>query len=58
MTEPERSAIKDALTDIGDLYLYAGTAGGYATEGPKDTARQQAYGRAARQQAALLGIRV
>jgi hypothetical protein len=58
LTPEEREAIKYALEDVGELYLYTGTSGGFDTNGltKADVKEHQSRGEKARTQAAALGI--
>jgi hypothetical protein len=58
LTSEEREAIKYALEDVGELYLYTGTSGGFDTDGltKADVKEHRSRGEKARTQAAALGI--
>lgn len=58
LTQDEIDAVKHALQDIGELYLFAGTSAGFDNEDPDTDAANARKGRQARWQASRLGIRV
>jgi len=57
-TPTEINAVKYALEDVGELYLYAGTSAGFDTSGLTDATVREYVSRGlkARTQAAKLGI--
>ena len=54
LTPQEVYAVKEALTDAGELYLF----GQFDVESERERAQHMAHGRRAREQAAALGIYV
>ncbi len=56
LTPAEKSAVKYALEDVGELYLFAGTSSGFDVETPEVKKEHQSRGQKAREQAAALGI--
>ena len=56
LTPVERRAIKYALEDVGELYLFAGTSAGFDVESKAQEREHQSRGSKARTQAAALGI--
>lgn len=57
-TPTEKSAIKYALEDVGELYLFAGTSAGFDVESEAQEAEHRNRGLLAREQAYQLGIRL
>ncbi len=56
LTPSEKDAVRYALDDIGELYLYAGTPAGYQPDSESEVSELQRIGKKARMQAASLGI--
>lgn len=56
LTPKEKEAVKYALTDVGELYLHAGTSAGFDMESKTEEVESRERGRKAREQAAALGI--
>lgn len=56
-TSAERNAIRHALMDVGELYLYTGTSSGFDVESEEQLKEHQQRGRRAFAQAKKLGIR-
>lgn len=58
LTEPEKEAVKYALEDVGELYLYAGTSAGFDADNVDSVPEAQRMARNAREQAHQLGIQL
>lgn len=57
LTLEEKLAVRYALQDAGELYLFAGTSAGFDSETTgNDVVTMQQHGRQARTEAAALGI--
>lgn len=56
LTSTEKAAVRHALEDVGELYLFAGTSAGFDVATPKEEREYQSRGHKARAQAASLGI--
>lgn len=56
LTSTERAAVRYALKDVGELYLFTGTTAGFDVESKEQEKEHQSRGRKARTQAAALGI--
>lgn len=56
LTPKEKAAVKYALEDVGELYLFAGSSAGFDVESKAEEAEHQSRGHKAREQAAALGI--
>ncbi len=57
-TPTEKSAIKYALEDVGELYLFTGSSSGFDVENKKQEKEHQNRGSLARSQAYQLGIKL
>ncbi len=57
LTDEEKHAVTEALSDVGDLYLQSGTGSGYKQGDDVDSTSRE-VGRAARRQARSLGVRI
>jgi len=58
LTTQEKAAVKDALIDVGELYLFAGTSSGFDVDSKAQEREHRSRGAKARSQAAALGIYV
>lgn len=56
LTPTEKSAVKYALEDVGELYLFAGSSMGFDTESEAQRKEHQSRGEKARTQAASLEV--
>ena len=58
LTSEEREAIKYALQDVGELYLFTGTSAGFDTNAltKEEVAEHQSRGEKARTQAAAVAV--
>ena len=56
LSAKEKSAVKDALGDLGDLYRLAGTSSGFNTLTSGEARAARNFGSKALQQASSLGI--
>ena len=56
LTPIEKSAVRFALEDVGELYLFAGSSAGFDVTSKAQAREHQLRGQKARTQAATLGI--
>lgn len=56
LNKAEIAAVRYALEDVGELYLFAGSSAGFDVETKSQELEHQSRGRKAREQAAALGI--
>ena len=55
-TKAERTAVQDALEDLGELYRFAGSSSGFDSDSPEETAEAKLFGEKALSQARSLGL--